>query len=187
MLRHQRYGRETHAYLIWSICELDVYACLLGNGECDFIQTMMQHNMLPPLDQQLPVVRPDAYFSQDPSILQATLALRQAMFLHTAKLAQTAQLFRNEAAELGAVPSQSIARWQTTVVGLQNELLSTWMQWCPPYLNSGDPRAGQDLPEQTRYVYEHVRPLHEPLKRIQLTASHTGTHPLPHLNNLQPH
>ncbi|KAK1076159.1 hypothetical protein LTR48_009151, partial [Friedmanniomyces endolithicus] len=52
--RHNRLGREPYGYILWSICELDMYACLLGSGSCDFARTIIENDMLPSLEAQIP-------------------------------------------------------------------------------------------------------------------------------------
>ena len=138
-LRHERLGREPYAYILWSICELDMYACLLGSGTCEFVRTMLHHNMLPPLDQQIP--RPanalsGSYLANEGPVFPAILGLNQAILIQTAKLAQLAQSFRNEAASKISVSPGTYARWQANVSQLQVELSSLWTQLYPDFLVS---------------------------------------------------
>lgn len=159
-LRYERFGYEPHAYLLWCICELDMYACLLGSGNCNFVRTILQHNMLPPLDQQLPLVVASllgTYLANETSTFPDILALNQAIVIQTAKLAQIAQTYRNEAMDSDKISPGTTARWQAGVSQLQNELNAFWTQTYPQYLDSEDPRAaGEELPSRVRYVFEHV-------------------------------
>ena len=158
-LRHDRFGYEPHAYLLWCICELDMYACLQGSGHCDFVRTILQNNMLPPLDQQVPLAVSSfsgAYQIDETTTFPDILALNQAIVLQTAKLAQIAQSFRNEAAEGITVPPSTAARWQATVSQLQTELSTFWTQAYPRYLDPDDLRTSEKLPSRVRYVFEHV-------------------------------
>lgn len=160
-MRHERFGYDPHAYIIWCICELDMYACLLGNGSCDFIRTILEQNILPPLEQQVPFVAPiisGPSPSDEMSSHQDILALNQAVVIQTAKLAQIAQTFRSEATASGdMIAPGTTARWQATVLQLQREMVTLWTQAYPQYLNVNDPRAGERLPHRVRYVFEHVR------------------------------
>lgn len=153
-------GHEPHAYTLWSICELDVYACLLGNGHAEFIHTILQQNALPPLHQQIPSLGSDtagSYLSVEMDTFPAILALNQGIVLQTAKIAQVAQGFRDEAAR-SQMPSSpgSRARWQATVSGLQRELLAQWEHLYPDFVGPESAQAGAHLPDRVRHVFQHV-------------------------------
>lgn len=158
-LRRERLGRDPHGYLIWSICELDMYACLLGSGNCDFFRSIMKHNMLPPLDQHIPSVSlppTGPYLACEATIFPSVLSLNQGIVLRTAKMAQIAQSFRNEASHGGPIPADIHARWQATVSQLQSDLSTFWLQSCPPFLEAENPRSAARLPERVRYIFERV-------------------------------
>ena len=137
--RHERLGSEPYGYILWSICELDMYACLLGSGNCEFVQTMLQHNMLPPLEQQIPHAAASLsgpYLGNEMAIFPTILNLNQGILIGTVKLAQTAQSFRHEAASRSSVSPGQYARWQVRVSQLQSELSSFWQQAYPEFLVS---------------------------------------------------
>ena len=160
--RHERLGHEPHAYILWSICELDMYACLLGSGNCEFVRTVRQYNMLPPLDQQIPSLDPSVsspYLANEASFFPSILALDRGLVIQTAKLAQSAHMFRNEAANSNSVSPGVYARWQARVTQLQSELSTLWIQSYPGFLDPESPEAGQKLPSRVRYVFEHVSTL----------------------------
>ncbi len=153
ILRQERFGREPHAFVLWRLCGLDTYACLLGSGSCDFFRTVLQYNMLPPLNHQLPLT----YFPADESpVLKTILALNQGVLILTAKIAQIAQRFRHEAIRDHMDPG-NIARWQARVNQLQNELSTFWETSVPEYMDPEDFQSGEGLPSQARYIFEHVR------------------------------
>lgn len=54
LLRREQNHNEPLAYVLWTICQLCVDACLLGAGTCEFFHTMMSSNLLPPVELQLP-------------------------------------------------------------------------------------------------------------------------------------
>lgn len=186
-MRHERFGYEPHAYIIWYICELDMYACLLGSGNCDFIRSILEQNILPPLDQQVPYVAPLLPRGSPADEIPGyhdILALNQAIVIQTAKLAQIAQTFRREAAESDVIGPGTAARWQATVMQLQSEMITLWSQAFPHYLHAGDPRAGEKLPNRVRYVFEHASVTVPSAKACMLTSS-TGFRSLPQRNNIQ--
>ncbi|KAK4553012.1 hypothetical protein LTR86_009936 [Recurvomyces mirabilis] len=155
--RHQRFGREPHGYLLWLICELDMNACLLGSGNCEFVRTMLQNDMLPTLDQQIPASLIGSPYSQNEArILPAIQRLNEGVVLNTIKLAQLAQACRSEAAAV-AVPSPGAnARWQAAVSRLQGELVNFWTASYPEFLGPDTWEAGRALPPRPRYVFEHA-------------------------------
>lgn len=139
-LRHEVLGPERHGYLIWAICELDVAACLLGSGDCSFVRAVVQNAMMPALEQQLPTSATPtlgAYAANEVSIFPPILALRQAVLMQLANLAQAAQRFRQQARSQGAVSPGTFAGWQAAVSQLQTQLATVWAQSYPRFLVSG--------------------------------------------------
>ncbi|KAK4500039.1 hypothetical protein PRZ48_008225 [Zasmidium cellare] len=134
-------GNERYAYTLWSICELDVYACLLGSGNCDFLRTMMSHNMIPPFEKTIPGLsttqtpNASAFLPSEANIFPSILHLSQGILLRTAKLAQTAQTFRHEhTSSKGSIAPATWARWQSTAAQLQSELHTFWQQSYPSHI-----------------------------------------------------
>lgn len=161
--RHLRIGREPHGYILWSICELDVQACLLGNGRCEFFSAIMQHNMLPSLQDQLPSLGPSAgdqaFTPEEMEVLPPLLRLRQGVLAQMASLAFAAQQCRAEAAARQTPASPGThARWQALALRIQTELHSYWTSAWPDFLGPETAHAGRNLPGRARYVFEHVSP-----------------------------
>lgn len=155
--RKQRLGREPHAFIIWSVCELDTYACLMGSGDCEFVRFVLHNNILPPLEQQIPVVNLSApYRPEEAAIFPAILAVRQNMLVYTAKLAQLAQACRREAAGPEAQSADTHAKWQAAIAHAQGELNTSWTEAYPDFLPQDPVQAGRNLPSRVRFVFEHV-------------------------------
>lgn len=156
--RHQHLGREPLGFIIWRVCELDTYACLMGSGTCEFVRHVLTHNMLPPLEQQIPVVNPAApYAANEAAIFPAILTLRRNVLIYTAKLAQLAQTLRGEAASRRAVSPGAVAGWQAAITQAQTELNNAWLQAYPDFLPPESPEVGRSLPPRVRHVFEQVR------------------------------
>lgn len=137
VLRHQMLGPEQHGYLVWMICELDVYACLLGRGDCSFVRKVVEHDMMPILEKQLPTSATPTlspYAANEVAVFPAILALRQTMLLQLAGLAQAARTFRQQAEESLSVSPGMYANWQAAVSQLQGQLAAAWAQAYPPFL-----------------------------------------------------
>ena len=153
ILRHDTLGPERHGYILWTICELDVYACLLGSGDCSFVRAISQHQMMPALDQQIPQLATSMsgpFFANEVQVFPSVLALRHGILMQLAKLAETAQLFKQEAAQSGTVSPGSFARWQSRVLQLQSELGAFWTQAYPSFL------VGQKTSCSARYTNSAV-------------------------------
>ena len=134
--RHRRLGREPHGYVLWTICELDLYVCLLGNGNCEFVQAIVDSNMLPTPDQQIPPAITSVsgpYLASEASIFPHILTLNQDIFLQTVKLAQIAQKLRHQATGVASISPGQYASWTVAVSRLQGELLSAWSNACPDF------------------------------------------------------
>ncbi|CAK3843147.1 Proteasome component ECM29 [Lecanosticta acicola] len=153
MQRHTSGARIPYAFPIWSICELDMYACLMGSGNCEFLRTILSNNMLPPLEHQIPPLAnsaPGTFLPEESPMMMSILYLNQGIILRTAKLAQTAQTFRTpgQTASPGAR-----ARWQATATQLQTDLNTFWSQNCPEFLLNHPATTSPLLPERIRYIF----------------------------------
>lgn len=159
--RHQSRGGEPHGHILWTICELDMYACLMGSGNCDFVQTIMSQNMLPPLEQQVPMVGDGRspgtmhFLPHEARVFPPILHIKEGVVLRTAKLAQIAQSFRSEISTRQPASPGTYARWQATVMQLQAEMHSFWQQSYPEHLGP-ESQASASLPGRVRSVFENV-------------------------------
>ncbi|KAK5173413.1 uncharacterized protein LTR77_002094 [Saxophila tyrrhenica] len=162
VLRHDTLGPERHGYLLWAICELDVYACLLGSGDCSFVRTLLQHQMMPGLDQQIPQPASSTgpFFPNEVQVFPPILALRHGVMMRLAKIAQTAQTFRREATNPSGVSPGAYARWQSIASQLQAELASFWQQAYPPFLPPSSPTSAHDLSPRPRQIHDQAFLLH---------------------------
>ncbi|KAK1085588.1 hypothetical protein LTR33_002011 [Friedmanniomyces endolithicus] len=159
--RHNRLGREPYGYILWSICELDMYACLLGSGTCDFAKTIIENDMLPSLEAQIPATATTGpYLQSEVRIFRMIQRLNEGVVLNAIKVAQHAQQYRTTSSHH---PSPgATARLQANVSRLQTDLLTHWSQCYPSaYLGPESPQAGLNLPSRVRYVFEHAYLLHQ--------------------------
>ena len=161
--RHQNRGHESTAYTLWTICQLDMYACLLGSGNCDFFSTILRQDMLPKLEQQVPsitathITGASAFLPIETQLFPPILNLNQGIVVHAAKLGQVAQAFRREAKQQHPIPPGTYARWQSHASRLQHEITTFWTQTYPDFLGPESPHAAQNLPERVSSVFENVR------------------------------
>ncbi|SMQ52596.1 unnamed protein product [Zymoseptoria tritici ST99CH_3D7] len=172
---HRNNASEPHAHLIWTICELDMYACLLGCGKCDFVQTVLSHGMLPPIERQIPPLsiagelHTTAFVQSEVNIFPAVLRLNEGIVLRTAKIAQTAQIIRAEASEFEnlPIPPQIYARWRAAADGLNANLQACWEGFNPKGLLND-----RDLPQRLRFVLENATLLYHAAASYVLTTLH---------------
>jgi hypothetical protein len=160
--RVAHFGKEPHPFLLWSICSYDTYACLMGNGNCDYFRTVLAQQILPSTGSALTASAPQhggATWPREAHTHPAILNLMRGVLVHTAKLAQTAQQFRREAADRTTVSPGRCASWQAQAFQLQTELGNFWTQAYPDFLENDSPMAGQTLDSRMRFVFECVRPL----------------------------
>ncbi|KAK4615946.1 hypothetical protein CLAFUW4_09761 [Fulvia fulva] len=154
-------GSESYSHTLWVIMELDTAACLLGSGNCDFVRTIMEQVLLPPLAQQLPALTTtpseSTFPPQEAHIFPPILALNQSIVLQTATMAQTAQRFRHEAIKRDRVTSPGTwARLQANSAQLQSDMHTIWQRYCPEYLAPYTYRTGANLPERVQIVFEQA-------------------------------
>lgn len=185
--RFARFGREPHAFVMWSICSFDTYACLLGNGSCDYFRAVLDQQILPPLGASMPTpaLNRDEVYSYS-----VVMQLIRGVFVHSSKISQAAQIFRSESAGRATVSPGRCARWQAQVSQLQTELSNFWLQAYPDFLGKESALAGQALEPRLQYVFEHVSVDFGSMRKSNLRKTDTdspGIPPLPSSNNLLPH
>lgn len=163
-LRHIAVARQEpsgtrYGYALWLTCELDIHACLMGSGSCDFTQAILQENKLPPIEQQIPfhgLSTTGSYLPFEATCLPAILHLRQGLLFLTAKLAQLAQVCRIEHAGSAPVAPATYAYWETSVQHLQTEISRHWTKTYQDLLGSDAIQIASNLPPRARHVFEHV-------------------------------
>ncbi|KAK1089293.1 hypothetical protein LTR33_000119 [Friedmanniomyces endolithicus] len=159
--QHSRLGREPYGYILWSICELDMYACLLGSSTCDFAKTVIENNMLPSLGAQIPATTSAGPCLQSESrILPMIQRLNEGVVLNAIQVAQHAQQHRTISSHHPSPGAN--ARFRAKVSHLQSDLVNHWSQSYPAaFLGPESPQAGYNLPSRARYVFEHAYLLHQ--------------------------
>ena len=158
--RVARFGKEPHPFVLHSICAFDTYACLMGNGNCDYFRTVLAQQIVPPLGAALTPTsqRGPTAWPNEAHTYPIIMNLMRGVMIHTSNLAQAAQQFRREAADRTTVSPCRCARWQAQVFQLQTELSNFWQEAYPEFLEKDSPMAGQALDVRMRYVFEHVSP-----------------------------
>jgi len=161
--RVAHFGKEPHAFVMWSICSFDAYACLMGNGDCEYFRTILENNILPPLGTAMSLSTSPrgtntgaTAWPNEAQVFAVIMNLIRGVLVHTSKIAQAAQKFRAEAADRVSVSPGRCASWQAQVFQLQNDLSNFWTTAYPEFLEKNSPTAGRNLDPRIRYVFEHV-------------------------------
>jgi hypothetical protein len=170
--RVAHFGKEPHAFVMWSICSFDAYACLMGNGNCEYFRTILEDRILPPLGTAMSLTASPRRTTapavssgpNEAQVFAVIMNLIRGVLVHTSKVAQAAQKFRAEAADRASVSPGRCASWQAQVFQLQSDLSSFWTQAYPNFLEKNSPTAGRSLDPRIRYVFEHVRNDQEPIQ-----------------------
>lgn len=154
-------GHIADAYVLMCVSLLDVYACLMGSGDCSFIRTMLHHNMLQPDGNEHPSAGTNERIDHQLAQLLSTLQqLNVGIIVIGGNIAQTARTFRSQARTAPRpIPPDLQATWQAHITRFQRELDAHWKAACPPFLQISDPPPEatlNTLPSQARYIFEHV-------------------------------
>lgn len=182
--RVARFGKEPHAFVMHSICAFDTYACLMGNGNCDYFRTVLAQQIVPPLGAALTSAPQygHAAWPNEAHTYPPIMNLMRGIMIHTSKLAQAAQQFRHEAAERTTVSPGRCARWQAQVFQLQTELSNFWAQAYPDFLENDSPVAGRSLDVRMKYVFEHAFLLYQAAIIYSRTSMFPGQGLIPTAN-----
>ncbi|KAK0887582.1 hypothetical protein LTR02_017096 [Friedmanniomyces endolithicus] len=159
--QHSQRGREPYGYILWSICELDMYACLLVSSTCDFAKTVIENDMLPSLGAQIPATATTGPCLQSEfRILPMIQRLNEGAVLNAIQVAQHAQQHRTISSHHPSPGAN--ARFRANDSRLQTDLVNHWSQSYPAaFLGPESPQAGYNLPSRVRYVFEHAYLLHQ--------------------------
>jgi len=48
LMRREVFGGERYPFIIWWVCNIDLYAAMSGAGTGEFVGTMLKNDMMPP-------------------------------------------------------------------------------------------------------------------------------------------
>ncbi|KAJ5477234.1 hypothetical protein N7539_007378 [Penicillium diatomitis] len=99
LLRHAKFGREPHPFILWWICHIDLYALLSGAGQGEFVRTLMDHRMLPDWQSLLYPSGTEGYsviYSDEHDSLPALMRLYANSFAVTAQIGFLGARLRRE-------------------------------------------------------------------------------------------
>ncbi|KAF2725680.1 hypothetical protein K431DRAFT_260551 [Polychaeton citri CBS 116435] len=183
--RRERFSEEPHGYVVWMIVALDMYACLMANGTLQFTRTLIQKNMIPTFQDQVPKLHLGAqvpYLPEEAQTIEAIIQLNQDVMIQTALVAEASQQFRTEGLVQGTITPSMMAVWQARATQLQAELHLVWATAYPAFLPSTEEwqwQSGQALPPRARIIFEHVFLLFQAMVIYSRTSMFPGQRSLP--------
>ena len=166
LLRRQLYGREPYSFIVWWVANIDTHVVLSGMGNGEFVETMIQHNLLPSgLEADdyhfpatsIPAATPTHSGIPDP--LYSTLPSALAFHRRVSTLAaQLGLLGRDLRAEEQRDPANGnlavLAGRQQRVANFQDSLRRTWAAQEPASVSGG--YSNLLVPTGSRGLFEHV-------------------------------
>lgn len=182
LARREYFGGERYPYIIWWICNIDLYALFSGAGSGEFVGTMLNNDMIPPPSFHLYPLGIDGssiVYAEEVQTLPTVLQLNYEVTLLAVRLGLLAQEFRKEVTVArvadGITPQQhqyDVKLRQTRVYELQEALRHLWAS---PAIAALFPQLGQsdDVPPRSRQVFESAYTLY----LACLVYSHTSMWP----------
>ena len=164
LLRRKLYDSEPYDFIVWWIAIIDTHVALSGMGEGSFVETMLQHRLLPT------GIASDSHYIParsltspiENSALPTPLSFHRRICLLAAELSLLARDLRNEATSMMPLePSgPTIQNWQARISVLQDTLGGVWKVQMPASVANG--YCNQSLPVGARGIFEHVScvPIH---------------------------
>ena len=61
LMRISQFGSEHYPYIVWLVCNIDLYALLSGAGTGEFLKAMLDNNLVPSSVSQLYPVAPSGH------------------------------------------------------------------------------------------------------------------------------
>lgn len=174
--RFERNGGERFAYIVWLLCLLDLEACLMGVGACDFVREVLQNNVMPNLARQIHAQQsPTREQSRDTELLVLVLDFNQGIVVQLAKMAALAKSLRDAVASRLSDPLELLSQCQAAAQQAQKDLRLCWRRLYPGILDSDPSEAARSLPRRIRSLFDHVRRGHPPFVPSKLTIFKTVT------------
>ena len=99
-MRREIFGGERYPFIIWLVCNIDIYAVFSGAGSGEFVGTLMKNNIIPPPDSHQHPLGTDGssiIYPEESDTLPTVLQLRYNVSVRAARLGLLAQELRKEA------------------------------------------------------------------------------------------
>jgi hypothetical protein len=130
---------ETYDFLVWLVCQIDIYALLSASGSGIFVEVLLKENMLPAPERILPPIPLDeesVLYPEEQAFFPTVQKVSQEVFLVALQVGQLARDLRTEAKSrqyeiqnLSMHDSLYIIDRETRVQGLHRSLDHSRASW----------------------------------------------------------
>lgn len=147
MRRASTLGTERYPYIIWFVCNIDLYALISGAGKGEFLKAMLENNMLPDSKCQLYPLASSGYsviYPEENATLPHILQLYYDTFVLASRLAFLASDLRDVPS-----PTGGSSKWLYEIRGHLQQL---WNSADNHYLCQNM----EALPQRPREIFQNV-------------------------------
>ncbi|KAL4896413.1 putative Zn(II)2Cys6 transcription factor [Aspergillus ambiguus] len=150
LARQTTLGGERYPFIIWWVCNIDLYALLSGVGTGEFVRPLLDHQLYPGLDFLLYPMEPGhSNYATDQDNLSTLLRLYHDMFTLLARMglfAASARDFRQ------TYPDSPLDHQLNAAEGLREEFRQLWgsSEMCFLW------EIRETLPELSQYILQQV-------------------------------
>jgi hypothetical protein len=156
-MRVSTFGSERYPYIVWLVCNIDLYALLSGAGTGDFLKAMLDSDLLPGCESQLYPVAPSGHsiiYPEEHDTLPSVLQINHETFLFASRLAFLSADIRQKGVYYNASPaSLHSIDTKARLYEIRNSFHHLWD--CPQarYLCENM----DNLPQRSRELLQNVR------------------------------
>ncbi|KAH8693532.1 hypothetical protein BGW36DRAFT_300923 [Talaromyces proteolyticus] len=175
ILRVTTFGAERYPYIIWLVCNIDLYALLSGAGTGDFIRAMCKNNMLPNPKCQLYPLAANGYsiiYPEENDTLPRALQLYHDTFVLATRLGFLAADIRGDEVHcdrsLGSnSPTGENTKW---LYEIRSHLQQLWSSPDAHYLC----QHMESLPQRSREIFQNAMTLYHSCMIYSYTSMWRG-------------
>jgi hypothetical protein len=153
MRRASTLGTERYPYIIWFVCNIDLYALISGAGTGEFLKAMLENNMLPDSKSQLYPLASSGYsviYPEENATLPHILQLYYDTFVLASRLAFLASELRDDKVCYDtSSPTAASSKWLYEIRGRLQQL---WNSADNHYLC----QHMESLPQRSCEVFQNV-------------------------------
>jgi len=177
LMRRQLFGSERYPFIIWLVCHIDLHAVFSGSGSGEFINTMLENDMMPPPSFHLYPLGLDGssvIYTDEVDTLPAILQLNYDISILAARLGQLGRELRKEAVSQ-SFPNESVQKRIDTKMRQRRifELQEAFRQlWQAPTIILIE-QSANSLPARSLEIYQQASSLY----RACIIYSHTSMWP----------
>lgn len=159
LLRRRLYGNEPYQFILWWVASIDTHVVLFGMDKGNFIETMLQHNLLSSdhntsNDRRL-VSSTSEHQSTFNSVQPSALSFHRRLCIFGAEIGLLARDLRAEEKEKSHGRSFSTMRSRQERIGrLQDQMRAIWNAQASISIAEG--YSNDILPVGARSIFEHV-------------------------------